>query len=445
MTGAITLIGKYLMIVLMILYTIGAFRVLRVRRYRAMQGRCIALNVITILLHGTAFLIIFANERDLTDILFYLAQAVFLVAGLAIYRAVYPKSNPAIQSHMMLFLSIGFIMLTRLDRDLAYRQFAVVCASYLVALIVPRMFAKLKAARVWAGITGVVGLLLLGLVLLVGRATGGAYLTIRITNGISFQPSEFVKISFVLLIAVLFRERHDWKRVLFAGLITMAHVGVLVLCRDLGAAAIYAADFLMMLYVSVRKPLTLAAGFGAAFAALAAAYKLFAHVRNRFAAWRNPWSIYQTGGYQIANSLFGISTGGWFGLGLYHGQPKKIPVVVSDMIFSAICEEMGGIIGICMILICLACLLMFIHVCTDLYLPFYRLTGVGLLTIYGVQVILNIGGAVKMIPSTGVTIPFVSYGINSVLSTFILFGIIQELYIKQQTELERKEEMLREG
>lgn len=440
MTGAITLIGKYVIILLMILYTAGAFLALRVRRYRALQARCVSLSIITILLHGTAFLVIYANQRDFSDILFYLAQVAFIVAGLAVYRAVYPKSNQALQCHMMMFLALGFIMLTRLKRSLAYRQFAVVCVSYVFSLVIPAMFAKLKAARRWAAVTGVVGLALLALVLAVGRSTGGAYLTIRITDSISFQPSEFVKISFVLLIAVLFRERHDIRRILFAGAVTLAHVGVLVLCRDLGAAAIYAAAFLMMLYVSTRKPVTLLAGVGAAAAALAASYLLFAHVRNRFAAWLDPWSIYQTGGYQIANSLFGISTGGWFGLGLYHGEPTKIPVVVSDMIFSAICEELGGITGICLILICLACLLMFIHVCAGLYLPFYRLTGIGLSTIYGVQVLLNIGGAVKMIPSTGVTIPFVSYGINSVVSTFILFGIMQELYIKQQNEADRKEE-----
>ena len=120
-------------------------------------------------------------------------------------------------------------------------------------------------------------------------------------------------------------------------------------------------------------------------------------------------------------------------------MPTRIPVVESDFVFAAICEEMGGIIGICLILMCLACLLMFIHVAADLYLPFYKVTGIGLATIYGTQVLLNIGGVIKFIPSTGLTLPLVSYGGSSVFSTFIMFGIMQELYIKQQNEVERVE------
>ena len=104
-----------------------------------------------------------------------------------------------------------------------------------------------------------------------------------------------------------------------------------------------------------------------------------------------------------------------------------------DCIFTAVCEELGGIIGICLILICIACLLMFIAVAAELYLPFYKLIGIGLTAIYGTQVFLT------FIPLTGVTLPLVSYGGSSVLSTFIIFGIMQELYIKRQNEVERLE------
>ena len=103
-----------------------------------------------------------------------------------------------------------------------------------------------------------------------------------------------------------------------------------------------------------------------------------------------------------------------------------------DCIFTAVCEELGGIIGICLILICIACLLMFIAVAAELYLPFYKLIGIGLTAIYGTQVFLTIGGGIKFIP-------LVSYGGSSVLSTFIIFGIMQELYIKRQNEVERLE------
>lgn len=439
MVDAITILGKYAMVVLMILYTIGAFWALRYRNVNDMYGCYCLLNVITFFFHGAGFVIILAHERNWQFAAFYGAQVVFLIAYLLLYRRLYRKANLALLNHMMMFLVIGFIMLTRLNPKTASKQLIMVCMAAIITLIVPKMFARIKAARLWGAITGIVGILLLCVVLVWGQVHHTAKLSIDLGGFISVQPSEFVKISFVLLLAVLFRERHDVKRILFAGVITLAHVGVLVLSKDLGAAVIYAAAFLIILYVVTKKPITLVIGAGGGAAAAVLAYKLFAHVRTRVLVWMNPWPIYQPQGYQIGNCLFGLATGGWFGQGLYRGLPKNIPVVETDCIFAGICEEMGGIVGICIILMCLACMLMFIHVAADLYLPFYKLTGIGLAAVYGVQVILNIGGVIKFIPSTGVTLPLVSYGGSSIFSTFIMFGIMQELYIKQQNEVERVE------
>ena len=426
------------MAALMILYTVGAFNALRYRNVEDMYGTYCLLNVITFFFHAVGFAVIVLNERDWKYIAFYGLQVIFLMTYLLVYRRLYRKANLALLNHTAMFLVIGFIILTRLSVKTAVRQLVMVAAAAIITLIVPRMFAKIRAARRWGAITGVIGLLLLVAVLAYGKITGGAKLSIRV-GGIAVQPSEFVKISFVLLMAVLFRERSDWKRCIFAGVITLAHVGVLVLSTDLGAAVIYAMAFLMILFVVTKKAWTLAAGFGGGLAAAFAAYKLFSHVQTRVAAWLNPWADFTGGGNQIGNSLFGLATGGWFGQGLYRGMPTRIPVVESDFVFAAICEEMGGIIGICLILMCLACLLMFIHVAADLYLPFYKVTGIGLAAIYGTQVLLNIGGVIKFIPSTGLTLPLVSYGGSSVFSTFIMFGIMQELYIKQQNEVERVE------
>ena len=439
MTDALITISKYVLVILMALYGAGAFFALFQKPGEDSTGLFVYLNMITFFLHGAGFFVIFLHSRQTSVLILYAMQTAFFFAYLFVYRGLYRKSNRVLLSHMMLFIMLGFVILTRLAPPRAQKQFAITCAAAVVTLVVPKMFSRIKAARVWAAVTGIAGLALLAAVWLRGRVTYGANLTLSF-GGIVVQPSEFVKISFVLLIAVLFRERHDWKRLLFAGAITLAHVGVLVLSNDLGAAVIYAAAFLLMLYVATENPLTLligaASGAGAAFAA----YKLFSHVQTRVLVWLDPWQDYQLKGYQISNSLFGIATGGWFGQGLYRGSPTKIPKYYSDFVFSSICEEMGGVTGICIILICLACILMFIRVAAALYLPFYRLTGVGLSAIYGIQVILNIGGVIKFIPSTGVTLPFVSYGVNSVISTLILYGIMQELYIKQCNEVERVEE-----
>ncbi len=438
MTDVIVIICKYAMVGLMVCYTIGAFWALRYQNVKDMYSCYCLLNALTFFFHGIGFLAIVVHEREWWLLAFYAGQVIFMFLYLIIYRKIYKKANLVLLSHMMMFLMLGFIMLTRLNPRIALRQFMMVGIAAVLMLIVPAMFSKVQAARMWGAVTGVIGLLLLVIVLVFGKASGGANLSLQI-GSIKIQPSEFVKISFVLLMAVLFRERHDVRRILFAGVITMAHVGVLVLSKDLGAAIIYAASFLMILFVVTKRPVVLAVGVVGASGAAVIAYHLFSHVETRVQAWVNPWSDFAGKGNQIGNSLFGIATGGWFGQGLYQGRPTKIPVVETDFIFAAICEEMGGIIGLCIILICIACLLMFIHVAADLYLPFYRLTGIGLATIYGVQVILNIGGVIKFIPSTGVTLALVSYGGSSILSTFIMFGIMHELYIKRQNEVERVE------
>ena len=199
--------------------------------------------------------------------------------------------------------------------------------------------------------------------------------------------------------------------------------------------------------MATRQPLYILAGLGAGSAASVVAYYLFNHVRVRVLAWKDPFAVYDNGGYQVAQSLFAIGTGSWFGMGLFQGAPETIPVAVSDFIFSAIAEEMGLIFALCMILVCVSCYVMFLNIAMQLHTMFYKLVALGLGTCYIFQVFLNVGGVTKFIPSTGVTLPLVSYGGSSLLSTIIMFGIIQGLYILREDEEEdlerRKKERLR--
>ncbi|MEG0565804.1 MAG: FtsW/RodA/SpoVE family cell cycle protein, partial [Hungatella sp.] len=139
---------------------------------------------------------------------------------------------------------------------------------------------------------------------------------------------------------------------------------------------------------------------------------------------------------QITQSLFSIGTGGWFGMGLYQGMPGKIPVVEKDFVFAAISEELGGIFALCILLICLGCFLQFMMIAGQMQAYFYKLIALGLGMVYIIQVFLTVGGVTKFIPSTGVTLPLVSYGGSSILSTFIIFGVIQGLYILKRNEEE---------
>ena len=424
MTTLLTSVCKYSMIIVMILYTVLAFWSLRYKSVENMRGCYWGMNLLTFSFLTLGFAVIAVKERNILIVGYYAAIMLYFMVYLLVYRHMYKKANLALLSHMLMFLSIGFILLTRLNPKQSIKQYIIVVGSSVLTLIVPKMFAKLKAARNWAIVIGIIGILMLGIVLVLGKITRGANLYINL-GFFSFQPSEFVKISFVLLIAVLLRERTDIKRVLLSAVIAAVHGIILVASRDLGAALIFFVSYLMMLYVATKQKAYLFIGLIVGFFACIAAYYLFAHVRVRVQTWLHPFA-----------DFYGK---GWFGQGLYKGQPSKTPEVIMDCIFTAVCEELGGIIGICLILICIACLLMFIAVAAELYLPFYKLIGIGLTAIYGTQVFLTIGGGIKFIPLTGVTLPLVSYGGSSVLSTFIIFGIMQELYIKRQNEVERLE------
>ena len=180
-------------------------------------------------------------------------------------------------------------------------------------------------------------------------------------------------------------------------------------------------------------------------AAAVISYFLFYHVRLRVNVWRDPFADYAGAGYQISQSLFSIASGGWLGRGLTRGSPGTIPFVQQDMMFSAICEELGAVFGICLILVFASCFIMIVNIAMKLENRFYRLVALGLGTTYAVQVFLTIGGGMKLIPLTGVTLPLVSYGGSSALSTIAMFSIVQGLYMLRSDEEMLDEETRRNG
>ena len=157
-------------------------------------------------------------------------------------------------------------------------------------------------------------------------------------------------------------------------------------------------------------------------------------MRNRVTAWQDPWSFIDTKGYAITQSLFAIGSGSWFGMGLSQGNPTAIPYVEADFIFSAVCEELGVVTGICIILISLACFLEILKIASRIKDRFYQLIVYGIGIMYIFQIFLTIGGGIKLIPLTGVTLPFISYGGSSIMTTMIMFFIIQGIYIRMQQE-----------
>lgn len=386
-------------------------------------------------IHFICHFLLFLNTKDTKLVGLYLIELIFFVAAWKIYNLVYRNMSKHVFNNMMMLMAVSFVMLARLDYDFAKRQFLMVCAGMGLCLIVPFIIDKFKyldkLGWVYAGI-GIVCLLSV-FVPGVGAEKYGAVNWISI-GPISLQPSEFVKIIFVFFIAALLAYTDEFKDIVKITIVAAIYVLILVAEKDLGGALIFFITYLAVLYVSTAQPFYLISGLLSGSVASVVAYKLFAHVRVRVHAWRDPFSDINGGGYQLASSLFAIGTGGWFGMGLGKGLPTSIPVKESDFIFAAISEEMGGIFAICMILIYISCFIMFINIAMKMKKKFYKLTAMGLSVIFIFQVFLNIGGVTKFIPSTGVTLPLVSYGGSSILSTILLFSIIQGMYVLNQDE-----------
>ena len=410
------------------LYTFCNFRYFIAAEAETKEDYCAWQQKIVLLLHFIAFSVLLFKTEDIRFLYFYVLQAAFLLLYPAILCRLYRNISRLLLNNVCFFLAIGLIMLTRLSFEDGVRQFVIICVSALVTLPVPLVMDRVLGLVSWRWLYFALGIGLLLIVLLLGSTSYGAKMAIS-AGGISFQPSEFVKISFVFFTAGMLYHSLEFKNICLTSAGAAAHVLILIACRDLGTALIFFVAYIVMLYIATNRTVYVVLGFGALLAAGTVAYRLFSHFRTRVAAWRDPWSDIPNKGYQIAHSLFAIGTGGWAGMGLLQGMPERIPIVEKDFIFSAISEEMGAVTAICLILICLGCFLQMIL--TGLYMDmlFYKLVAVGLAATYIMQVFLTVGGVTKFIPSTGVTLPFIAYGGSSILSSFLLFMIIQGMHV----------------
>lgn len=426
-------LSRYIIVILFALYTFYSYRAFIGRAAGNNEGVFRAQRVLIVMLHLVCSAVILVEEKEIKYVVLWALELFFFLFFTKIYQVFYKGMSKLIWNNMMICMMIGFIMLGRLSYDYAIRQLVMASLALGVCLLVPLFIERFT---IWEKIGwqyALAGVLLLLLVFVIGVEKYGARNWISI-GGFELQPSEFVKIIYVFFIASLLAKRTDFKSVAVISIAAAVHVGILVLEKDLGAALIYFVTYLMMLYVATMKLRYLAAGAFAGTAASVVAYQLFAHVRVRVAAWQDPWSNMNQGGYQICQSLFAIGTGGLFGMGLGQGMPKSVPVVESDFIFSAIAEEMGVIFCIFLILIYISSFIMFVNIALKMKKNFYKLCAFGLSVILIFQVFLSIGGVTKFIPSTGVTLPLISYGGSSIITTIVIFSIIQGMYVRNRRE-----------
>ncbi len=433
--NTIAILCGYIMVIVFALYTFFCFRVLTAKSEERKNRIFMSQRLCIFIIMSIAHVILYMKDSDFTVIIMYVAQIALYFLVILIYQMFYKGLSKLILNNMTMLLMTGIFMLERINMEFAIKQLVIAAAGLVLCIFIPVIIKKFKYFDRFGWMYGMVGLILIAVVFLFAEEIKGAKNWIVI-SGIAFQPSEFVKIIYVFFIAALLSKKTGFKHVVLVSVLAAMHVLVLIIEKDLGGALIFFVTYLFVLVAATGNYLYLAAGVLSVGGAGYAAFRLFSHVRTRFMAWQDPWSIIDSGGYQVTQSLFAIASGGLFGLGLCNGMPKIIPVVESDFIFSAICEELGGIYAFFILLVYLSCFIMFVNISMKIDNRFFKFTSLGLGVMFIFQVFLAVGGVIKFIPSTGVTLPLISYGGSSVLSVIIMFSIIQGMYVLNKSEKE---------
>lgn len=327
-----------------------------------------------------------------------------------------------------MLVSIGVIMIYRINPELGLKQILWIGMGIVLFFITYILFKQIKGWENWLWLYVAGSIILFILTLLLGRNVNGATNWIKIGR-LSIQPSEIIKILTIFLIASYYTNREKFKGMKFGNYYLMGIIYLFVLFlflqKDLGSVLIFLSVFIALQFVYEEDRKLVLINLSILVVCAVAGYFIFPHVRSRVQTWLDPWKYIDTRGYQITQSLFAIAEGGFFGTGLGLGYPEFIPEVETDFIFPAICEEMGIFTGIGIIMLFLILVYRGFKIAINQRYKFYRIVALGISILFGIQSFIIFGGVLNMIPLTGITIPFVSYGGSSMLSSFIALGILQ--------------------
>ncbi|MFZ5986145.1 MAG: FtsW/RodA/SpoVE family cell cycle protein [Bacillota bacterium] len=337
-----------------------------------------------------------------------------------------------------MLISLGVMMIYRLDRSLGLKQIIWTAAGILLFLISCYTFIKIRKWHRFTYFYIGVPVLLYLTTLALGRNINGATNWLVI-GGYSFQPSELSKILYIMFLACYFKDRDKLflknshysdktktmanKAILM--LVTYLNVGFLILQREWGTAVLFFLIYLLTLYIYGKDTVFFIANLILTLPVGLAGYLFFYHIRVRIETWINPWADITGKGYQITQSLFAIGSGGFFGTGIGMGRPDMVPAVSTDFIFSAICEEMGTFTGAAVVLLYMLLAYRGFKIVLNVRDRFLKVLASGVTVMIGLQTFIIIGGVIKLIPLTGITLPFISYGGSSLTTSFITLGILQ--------------------
>ncbi len=369
-----------------------------------------------------------------------------LVLGLlgtahVVVRRLAPMAEPTLLPLVAFLNGIGYVMIARLNENFAARQSVwtlVGLAAFATTLVVLRDIRTLEQYRYLLALTGT-ALLLLPLLPFIGQEIRGARIWISL-GFFTIQPGEFAKVVLTMFLAGYLVDKRELltistRRVAGLHVPDLRHFGplglavavallVMVAERDLGSSLLFFTLFVVMMYLATSRLAYVLGGFGFFMAGSVVAYQMFDHVQRRVAAWLDPFADVNDSGFQVAEAAFAMADGGLLGTGLGEGTPNVIPAVTTDMIFAAIGEELG-LVGAAAILVCF---MLFVGagfrvamVASD---PFEKLVAGGLTALLGFQVIVIVGGVTRLLPLTGVTLPFVSYGGSSLVANYVILAVL---------------------
>jgi cell division protein FtsW (lipid II flippase) len=358
------------------------------------------------------------------------------VAAHVVARIAVPRADPYLLPVAALLTAIGVTEIYRLEPDDAFRQglwiVIGVALFALTLLALRRDYRRLEAYKYLFGL-GAIALLALPALPVVGTSVNGARLWVRI-GSLQFQPGELAKILLIVFLAGYLREKRE---VLAQGrlkdfgpllLIWGGAMLVLVQTNDLGSALLYFGIFLAMLYAATGRPTFVGLGAALFFAGAAGAYRTIPRVRERVEIWLDPWSQAHDAGYQLVQSSYSIANGRFGGTGLGRGTFETtdgtpiIPYVNTDFIYSAIAQELGLVGAAALLLFYMLFVARGFRIALLAQDGFSKLLAAGLTFGFALQTFLIVGGILRLIPVTGITLPFVSYGGSSIVANFVLLA-----------------------
>lgn len=396
-------------------------------------------NVFWIFLIAFMLLFIYHRPKGFDTIYITLAFLPLIYAVYYLHVRLFPMGEIQLIVLSSFLTEMGLIMIYRVAPDLLIKQIIWIAVGFLLYFLASYasmhydwLYNVKYGDYVYLGVS----IVLLMSTLIFGREISGSknWLTF---GTISIQPSELVKIIYIIFLARYLQKRKEIRDIIIIGVITIGVVGILVLEKDLGTALLFYLTAIFMVFASTSSILYTLTGIASLIFGGFISYFLFGHVRVRIEAWLNPWMDVPGKTYQIVQSLFAIGAGGFFGTGLGMGHPEYIPAVATDFIFSAISEEFGMLGAVALILVYFVIMYRGIRVALNSKDEFGALIAIGLTSMFSLQVFTIIGGVIKFIPLTGVTLPFVSYGGSSMIMSFITLGMLNGIALKEDEEDEQ--------